>query len=81
MCFRRRNASALTTTLRICNSLFITANTTVSKTSTKKETSLNAVDILASAFSYQVNMRYLKLIETYYKDLALNKYHRKIKGL
>lgn len=66
MCFRRMNASALMTILRICNALFITAKTTVSKTSTKKATMLNAVDSLASAFSYQVHMRSFKLIETYY---------------
>lgn len=72
MCFRRMNASAITTILRKCNTLYITAKTIVSKTSTKKETTLNAVDILASAFSYQVNMRYFKLIETYYKYLLIN---------
>lgn len=65
MCFRRMNASALMAILRIRNALFITANTTVSKTNTKKATSLTAVDILASAFSYQVNMPYFKPIETY----------------
>lgn len=65
MCFRRMNASALMTILRIRNALFITANTTVSKTYTKKATTLTAVDILASAFSYQVNMPYFKPIETY----------------
>lgn len=72
MCFRRMNASALMTILRIRNALFITANTTVSKTYTKKATTLTAVDILASAFSYQVNMPYFKPIETYQKYLLIN---------